>query len=270
VHSSPTPTRPLRRRPALVLTARRVLPLVVTPLAFAAAAVLAWAAAVRAFGVPAYLVPSPTALPHALPADLGTHVRVTATEVLLGFALANIVAFLAAILFVQSRILERGLYPMAIALKTTPLIAIAPLLVLWFGAGLLSKVVAAALISFFPMLVNSVRGLKAADADARELFAALRANRWHRFRRLELPASLPYVFAALKISSSLAVVGAIVGEFVGAREGLGFIILQSSYNFQTAQLFATIIVAAFLGFAIFAAISVIESLVCTWERVETL
>ncbi len=246
---------------------RRIAPLILTPILFALGFVAIWGASVELLGTPEYLVPAPWDLPSAVPTGFADHVWVTAQEVLLGFAAANSLAFVVAVCFVQSRLLERGMYPLAIALKTTPIVAIAPLLVLWFGTGLLSKVVAAALISFFPMLVNTIRGLRAADPEADELFTALRATRRQRFLRLQVPTSLPYVFAALKISASLAVVGAIVGEFVGAKAGLGFVILQSSYNFQTAQLFVAIIGAAVLGITLFGFISLVERRVCRWERV---
>lgn len=248
---------------------RRALPVVLTPLAFLSAFVIGWEVVVRVRNTPTYLVPRPSVLPGAIPAELWSHVWVTAQEVVLGFALANLLAFLSAVAFAQSRVLERGLYPIAIALKTTPLVAIAPLLVLWFGTGLTSKIVAATLISFFPMLVNTIKGIHSVRADENELFRALRARRWKRLVRLQLPTALPYVFAALKISSSLAVVGAIVGEFVGAKAGLGFLILQSSYRLDSPQLFVSIILAALLGFALFGMISMAERLVCTWDRVDT-
>jgi NitT/TauT family transport system permease protein len=247
---------------------RRVLPAILTPLAFLAVFVIGWEIAVRVLDTPTYLVPRPTQLPGAIPPGIATHIWTTTEEVVLGFVLANGIAFGCAVAFAQSRLLERGLYPLAIALKTTPLVAIAPLLVLWFGNGLKSKVVAAALISFFPMLVNTIKGMRSIAADEDELFVALRARRLDRLLRLQLPTALPYIFAALKISSSLAVVGAIVGEFVGAKAGLGFLILQSSYHLDTPQLFVSIILAALLGLALFAAVSVAERFTCTWEHAE--
>jgi NitT/TauT family transport system permease protein len=247
---------------------QRAAPVILTPAAFLAVVVIGWEVLVRVLHVPAYLVPRPSQLLSSVPADIGTHIRVTAEEVTLGFVVANVLAFVSAIAFAQSRTLERGLYPIAIALKTTPLVAIAPLLVLWFGTGLASKVVAAALISFFPMLVNTIKGVRSIGADENELFLALRASRRDRLLRLQLPKALPFIFAALKISSSLAVVGAIVGEFVGAKAGLGFLILQSSYHLDSAALFVTIILAALLGFALFGAVCVVERLVCTWEHLE--
>jgi NitT/TauT family transport system permease protein len=255
------------RRPAPPASAlRRALPVALTPVAFLAVAVLGWECAVRILHTPTYLVPRPSQLPSGIPPDVWTHVRVTSEEVVLGFVVANLLAFLTALAFAQSRVLERGLYPIAIALKTTPLVAIAPLLVLWFGTGLKSKVVAAALISFFPMLVNTIKGIRSAGADEDELFLALRARRRDRLLRLQLPSALPYIFAALKISSSLAVVGAIVGEFVGAKAGLGFLILQSSYHLDSPEMFVSIVLAALLGLALFAVVSISERLVCRWDH----
>jgi NitT/TauT family transport system permease protein len=170
--------------------------------------------------------------------------------------------------FAHSRTLEQGLFPIAIAIKTTPLVAIAPLLVLWMGTGLWSKVAAAALICFFPVLVNTVKGLKAADAEYFELFKSMNASRWKEFRKLRLPFCMPYLFAALKISSSLAVVGAIVGEFVGASSGLGYLILVSSSHLDTPILFTAIFASALTGIAMFHAINWIEARTVFWQKVD--
>ncbi|MEJ7785180.1 MAG: ABC transporter permease [Solirubrobacteraceae bacterium] len=257
----------MHNAPSRLDSLRRAAPLIITPLLFAFGFVVIWGVLVAILDTPGYLVPAPWDLPAAIPVGFANHIWVTAQEVVLGFLVANVLAFVIAVLFVQNRLIERGMYPLAIALKTTPIVAIAPLLVLWFGTGLLSKVIAAGLISFFPMLVNTIRGLRAAEPEAHELFTALRASRRQTFLRLQMPTSLPFVFAALKISASLAVVGAIVGEFVGAKAGLGFVILQSSYNFQTAQLFVAIIAAAVLGIALFGIVALAERAVCRWERV---
>ena len=157
-------------------------------------------------------------------------------------------------MFVRFSTLEEGLFPIAIAVKTTPIVAVAPLLVIWLGTGWWSKIVAVILICFFPVLVNAVKGLKAADAEYRELFQTLGASRSQEFRKLRIPYCLPYLFSALKISSSLAIVGAIVGEFVGATQGLGYLIMVSSAHLETATLFAAIAAAALAGIAMFYAI----------------
>ena len=238
------------------------------PWLFGAAVLLAWEAIVRLAGVPAYLLPTPSSIVASMDAALLVHLGATFAEAVLGFALASITAFAAALLFVRSRTLEDGLFPVAIALKTTPLVAIAPLLVLWMGTGWSSKIVAAALICFFPVLVNSVKGLKAADTEHFELFHSMHATSGQEFRKLRVPYCLPYLFAALKISSSLAVVGAIVGEFVGSTQGLGYLIMVSSSHLETDVLFSAIFAAALSGIVLFHAIGWCERRIVFWQRVD--
>jgi len=166
---------------------------------------------------------------------------------------------------VRFNTLEEGLFPIAIAVKTTPIVAVAPLLVIWLGTGWWSKIVAVILICFFPVLVNAVKGLKAADVEYRELFQTLGASRAQEFRKLRIPYCLPYLFSALKISSSLAIVGAIVGEFVGATQGLGYLIMVSSAHLETATLFAAIAAAALAGILMFYVIGWTEERVIFWH-----
>jgi NitT/TauT family transport system permease protein len=238
------------------------------PLALLTALLLVWEVAVRRLHIPAYLLPTPSAAGREVNRELLGHAWVTFYEAGLGFVLANVLAFLAAVLFVHCPPVEKTLFPLAIALKTTPLVALAPLLVIWFGSGLWSKVAASVLICFFPVLVNSVKGLKTVEPEARELFAAYGASAWELFWRLRLPASLPYVLAGLKISTSLAVVGAIVGEFVGANEGLGYVILLASYHLETPAMFSAIFCAAAIGLAMFWAVGFAERKIVFWQRVD--
>lgn len=142
----------------------------------------------------------------------------------------------------------------------------APLLVLWFGTGLFSKIVAAALVCFFPILVNTVKGLGSVNNDALDLFKSYSATKWQIFTKLRLPNSLPYIFSALKISTGLAVVGAVVGEFVGASKGIGYVILVSSYHLETTTMFAAIIMSALAGVLFFWLISVLEKKFIFWEE----
>ena len=190
---------------------------VVAPLAFGFILLVAWQGIVFVADIPEYLLPSPSAIVEAVDRSLAIAFVVTFAEALAGFLVASALAFAVATLFVRFRTLEDGLFPIAIAVKTTPIVAIAPLLVIWLGTGWWSKIVAAILICFFPVLVNTVKGLKAAGVEYCELFETLGASRAQEFRKLRVPFCLPYLFSALKISSSLAVVGAIVGEFVGAK-----------------------------------------------------
>ncbi|MDB5888994.1 MAG: transporter permease [Rhodocyclales bacterium] len=236
------------------------------PIAFFTSALLLMEVLVRALDVPAYLLPPPSAIFAAFDLSLLRNLAVTLTEAFIGFALAGCAAFILALLFVRSPTLERGLFPIAITLKTTPLVAIAPLLVLWLGTGWMSKIMAAALISFFPVLVNTVKGLKAADAEYFELFRTLRASAWQEFAKLRIPYCLPYLASALKISSSLAIVGAIVGEFVGATQGLGYLIMVSSAHLETAVLFSAIFAAAAAGILLFNLLGWAERRLIFWQR----
>lgn len=227
-----------------------------------------WELIVRIAQVPAYLLSPPSAIVASVDRGLAVHLAVTFAEALAGFVLASTAAFLTAILFVRSRTLERGLFPLAIALKTTPLVAIAPLLVLWMGTGWWSKIAAAGLICFFPVLVNAVKGLRAADAEHYELFRALKASPSQEFRKLRIPFCLPYLFSALKISSALAIVGAIVGEFVGATQGLGYLIMVSSAHLETDVLFSAIFASALSGIVLFHLLGWIERRVVFWQQVD--
>ncbi len=210
------------------------------PLLFVIASLFIWEGWVRIFNTPAYLLPAPSAILATVNGSLFVHLGVTAIEALAGFLIGSVVAFLSALAFVRSPLLERGLFPIAISIKTTPLVAIAPLLVLWMGTGWWSKITAAALICFFPVLVNTVKGLKAAEREYFELFDSFGASYRQTLLQLRLPFSLPYLFSALKISSSLAIVGAVVGEFVGATHGLGYLIMVSSSHLDTDILFSAI------------------------------
>lgn len=230
-----------------------------------------WEFLIRIFSVPQYLLPAPSAITIDFLENIGSlafHAGITFREAFLGFLIANMLGILTAIAFVHSKTLEKSFYPFAIALKTTPIIAMSPLLILWFGNGLFSKVAAAALIAFFPSLVNTIKGLKSVDMEALELFKSLSAGKWQLFSKLRFPTALPFIFSALKISTSLAIIGAIVGEFVGANKGIGFVILISSYQLETVKMFSAIIAAAFTGILFFGLISFTEKLVIFWTDAE--
>jgi NitT/TauT family transport system permease protein len=191
---------------------------------------------------------------------------VTLIEAISGFLLGGITAYLLAVAFVHSRLAQEAIYPYAVALKSTPLIAIAPLLVLWFGNGLLSKVVMSALVAFFPILVNAVSGLSAVDPEALDLMKSLSASRWQVLTKIRIPNSLPYLFAALKISSSMAVVGAVIGEFTGSTEGVGHLITTSSYYLETPLMFAAIVMISIAGILFFWLMAYLERKVVFWKE----
>jgi NitT/TauT family transport system permease protein len=236
-----------------------------TPLIFAVLSLAAWQAIVMATAIPEYLLPAPSAIFANIDRTLAVQLAVTFVEAVIGFLIASVLAFGCAVMFVRFHTLEQGLFPIAIAVKTTPIVAVAPLLVIWLGTGWWSKIVAVILICFFPVLVNAVKGLKAADAEYRELFQTLGASQAQEFRKLRIPYCLPYLFSALKISSSLAIVGAIVGEFVGATQGLGYLIMISSAHLETATLFAAIAAAALAGITLFYVIGWTEERVIFWH-----
>jgi NitT/TauT family transport system permease protein len=238
------------------------------PLAFGLLFLVAWQGIVVFAQIPEYLLPAPTAIAASVDRSLAVQFMVTFIEALAGFVIASVLAFAVATMFVRYHALEDGLFPIAIAVKTTPIVAIAPLLVIWLGTGWWSKIVAAILICFFPVLVTTVKGLKAADLEYRELFETMGASRAQEFRKLRVPYCLPYLFSALKISSSLAVIGAIVGEFVGATQGLGYLIIISSAHLETATLFSAIFAAALAGIAMFYVIGFAERRVVFWSSIE--
>lgn len=244
---------------------KRVIPAVV----FILLVLAVWEGVIKLFLVPEYLVPAPSVVLARLvsmKSVLFAHTAVTAMESALGFVLGASFGIMLAVAFVNSRTMEMGVYPYAIALKTVPIVAIAPLLVVWFGNGILPKVIVSAIISFFPVVVNTTKGLRNVDPEAFDLFDSMSASRRQVFFKLRVPLSLPYLFAALRISSTLAVIGAIVGEFSGSDRGLGFFIMISSHRLETVDMFVGILLSSFLGILFFYSVALVERLVIPWGR----
>lgn len=230
---------------------------------------IAWQLIVRFLNVPIYLLPAPSDILKRLATSyevLLVHTGYTALESTLGFLLGSGFGILLAVAFVHSRTLELGIYPYAIALKTVPIIAIAPLLIVWCGNGILPKVIVSAIISFFPVVVNITKGFRNIDHEAFDLFDSMSASKAQVFFKLRVPSSLPYLFAALRISSTLAVVGAIVGEFSGADRGLGFFIMISSNRLETVDMFVGILLSSLLGIVFFYTIALLERVIAPWAR----
>lgn len=231
--------------------------------------VVVWQTAVYLLEINPIILPSPIEIAAAMyehPVRLLRETGVTMSEAILGFCLGSAVAFIMAVIFVHSDTIRDAVYPFAVALKSTPLVAIAPLLVLWFGNGMLSKVVMSAVIAFFPVLVNSVNGLLNVDRDTIDLMRSLSASRLQILIRVRIPSSLGFIFASLKIASSLSVVGAIIGEYTGSTRGIGYLINTSSYYLETPLMFAGIIMIAVGGIAFFAAISFLEQRLLFWQN----
>jgi NitT/TauT family transport system permease protein len=259
-----------RRAPGAFIRQRPHLPLV--PLVLVVF-VLAWEGIVRAWHIQEFLVPAPSAIGRALMAGLTSrlyvdHFGVTLYESLLGFLIAAAAGIACGTVIAQFRVVEQTLYPYLVALQTLPKIAIAPLLIVWLGFGLTSKVVIAALVAFFPVLVNVIVGLKTVDASKLDLMRSLDASRWQTFRYVTFPNALPFVFAGLDIAIVFSVLGAIVGEFVGSQRGLGNLILQFHTSLDIAGMFAVLLLLAALGVGLHLLIQAIQRRVIFWAQAD--
>jgi NitT/TauT family transport system permease protein len=234
--------------------------------------VVGWEVSFRLLQVPSYLIPRPSEVGAALVTQWGSiqrNVGITFLEASGGFLLGSAVALVLATLFVHSRTLERALYPFAVASYTVPVLAIAPILVILFGSGYTPKVLIAAIISFFPTLVNVTRGLRAVEPSALELMHVLSASRAQVFLKLRVPSSVPFLFAALKIASPASVISAIVAEWIGSDAGLGYLIILATFNFRTDLLYATLVASSILSMAFFGIVFLLERAVVRWRQ-ETL
>lgn len=237
------------------------------PLSFFALFVLSWHAVVEFFAIPPYLLPGPPRVVHAIAANatrLIDATQLTALGALSGFVLSLIIGFAVALLFSQSRFIQRGLYPYAIFLQTVPVVAIAPLIVLWIGYGLQGVVAVSFIISLFPIIANTTAGLTQVDPRLLDLFAMNNASRWQILFKLRVPNAVPNMLTGARISSGLSVIGAIVGEFFAGYGtddfGLGYLIIQTSGQAKTDYLFACILFCTLLGLAIFTAVGLTSNL----------
>lgn len=244
-------------------------------LAVAAAALAVIAIALElwtsAFRVPGYLVPAPSAVAARFARDWPLFARealVTIAEAAAGFVVGTSVAFAIAAAMVRSRLLERTLFPLAILVKLTPIVAVAPLFTLWFGFGSAPKVAIAALITFFPMVVNAFVGLRSADPQEVAFLETLGASRAEIFRLLRVPNALPYLFSGARISLNLALIGAVIGEWTGADHGLGRVILVANANLDLATLFGAVLLLAAIGIAANALVGALERRVLHWHPVQ--
>lgn len=232
-----------------------------------------WEWYVTAHKVSSLILPPPSDIVTALYSGIANGVYVNALyatlqAIVLGFLLSASVAFILGTLISQIRLLEATIYPYVVALQTLPKIAIAPLILVWVGLGIESKIIIAALVSFFPMLVNTIVGLKSAPADKLELMHALAASPTKTFFLVKLPEALPFIFAGLQIGIVLAVLGAIVGEFVGSKAGLGYLIIQMNYTMDVAGMFAVLVILGVMGVALNVFITVLRKRIIFWQRTD--
>jgi NitT/TauT family transport system permease protein len=231
--------------------------------------VLLWAVSVRIFRIPPYLVPSPQSVVEELWRQQSTLLVAgfwTTVEIWLGFALAALMGLGLGIPIAYSRTLESAVLPIVVVQQVVPKVAIAPLFLIWLGYGLSPKVFVAALIAFFPILMNTIKGLRTVDIELTQWVGTLGASRMQLFTKLALPWALPYIFAAMKVAITFAVVGAVVGEFVGSDRGLGYIILQSTNVLDTKLTFAALVVLSIIGILSYWVILIAEKLLVPWEQ----
>lgn len=237
-------------------------------IAAAVGLILLWQLIVTVFSVPTYMAPGPVEVITAFRENAGTlwsNFWPTFFEALLGFLCGNLIAILLAVMFVYSQTAERAFYPIAVFINTIPIIAVAPILVLIFGNGIAPKIIIAALICFFPTLVNMVRGLKAVSPATLDLMRVLSASKSEVFWKVRAQSSLPFLFAALKIASTTSVIGAIVAEWIGSNFGLGALIIEATYNFRSPLLYATVFTAALLAVVMFSLVSIAEARLIRWK-----
>ena len=231
-------------------------------------AMLAWQLYVRLADKPEYLVPAPTRVISKMweePGFLAANAWTTTYEALAGFALGSAIAVVLAILMAHSRLLERSLYPIAVMVKVTPVVAVAPMFIIWFGFGVAPKIFIAALITFFPVLVNAVTGFRDVSPNALEFLRSVNASPIEILIKLRVPSALPYLFAAFKVSATLSVIGAFVAEWIGSSKGLGHVLALAHSTLDMRTLFAAVILLAIIGTVFVVIISLLERRLLFWH-----
>lgn len=240
---------------------------------FGAALIAVWAGVAETGWYARFIVPTPASAAErwwslASDGSLLRHTAVTLREVLTGLIAGVATAFALGYWIAKNRIVAYTLTPYLVALQAVPIVAIAPLLIIWFGAGITSKVLVCALIVFFPMLVNTVLGIRSIPAELRDLMRALEASPWQTFLHLDLPAAMPVVIGGLKVSATLSVIGAVVGEFVSASEGLGYLINFGRGVYDTPLVIAAVFTLTALALALYGLAAWVERIVLHWQHTE--
>ena len=238
------------------------------PLAGIVLFLLAWQLFVMFYRMPAYLLPAPLGIAQVFVArlpELASHGLVTVYEMLAGYALAVAVAVPLAVAVTSSRAFDELVMPTLLFFQIVPKVAIAPLFLVWFGVGTTPKVLVAFLISFFPIVIDAVVGLRSMSPEMEDLARSMGASRLQAFTRFRLPTSLPYLFSGLKVAATLAIAGTVVGEFVGADRGLGYLLLVTNSNLETPMMFATVAALTVIGFAFYYMVQFLENVLIPWH-----
>ncbi len=239
------------------------------PIVAIAAIIAIWQATVVSLGLKPYFIPSPARVAETL-VDNGRTIWDAAVptieQAMTGFAIGNLLAVALSIWFVHARSARRAVYPLAIVLQSIPLVALAPIAIVTIGTGFATKVVMTAIISFFPTLVNMMRGLDSVDHSLVELFQSVHAKRSAVLWKLRWPNALPYLFAGLRITASASVIGAVIVEWIGGDQGLGYMVINSTYQFNTPLLWASLVASSLLVLAAFGLVSLAERVMVPWNR----
>jgi NitT/TauT family transport system permease protein len=239
------------------------------PLGTLIAMVVVWYAAVKLFHVPSYLLPLPGAVLQRIREDFGFllyHSWITTYITLGGFLLSIAIGIPLAVVIVASRTLERAIMPWLILSQTFPKVALAPLVVVWFGLGLGPKLVVAFLVAFFPVVVSTIVGMRSIETEMLELANSTRASKLQTFWHFRLPLALPNIFAGMKVAVAFSVVGAVIAEWVGANAGLGYLLLQANANLDTSLLFSVLAALMVIGVVLYYAVEVIERFSIPWHN----
>ncbi len=231
---------------------------------------LLWEGCIRGFGVPPFIFPAPSAVLLSLGRGIASGVypsalALTLSEILIGALIGSAIGFLFAVIMISSKLANRLLYPWLVAIQTIPKVAIAPLMLVWFGFGIQSKILVVALTSMFPVMVNTMAGFHSTDADQIALVKALCGNKLKLLRYVQFYSALPYIFAGLNTAIVLAVIAAIVAEFVGARAGIGYLILQANFALDLAGMFSLLLLLGVLGVTLSLSMRTIEKRICFWH-----
>ncbi len=237
------------------------------PLQFLVILIICWELVAWAYTIPDWLLPPPHRVARRFfeARNLWLHTRVTLSEALAGFGLSALIGPIVAAGIANLKFLERGVFPYIVLANAVPIVAIAPLLTVWLGFGIAPKIAVAMIITFFPIVTNTARGLSSADYRIIRMMQSLNASGFAIFRKIQVPTALPYILAGFKISLSLSLVGAVVGEFYGGGDkGLGYLITQTAAHFDTAQLFVAVGILAFSGVALFQITALVERHLIYW------
>ena len=243
----------------------------IRPGLFFVAMLAAWQIACDVFAVPTFLLPTPVEILRKI-AEVSDrmvlHSLATLREILIGFGIACVGGVALAAITAHSRLFSRTVFPILVMSQTVPTIAIAPLLVIWFGPGDVSRLIVVFMIAFFPMVVNTAVGLSTAEPEMLDLVRTLRASRWQVFAKIRFPNALPYIFTGLKLNATMSVIGAIVGEFVASERGLGALIITGGVTLETPSIFASLILISALGLVLYGLVVAVEHLVAPWAHRE--